>query len=64
MSDVLMRVTAVDYETEEHGSREYPLVQVTGRDENNERRTLHVSNIDPYLYVPNRLLSLTHSVTR
>ncbi|MFB6282560.1 MAG: DNA polymerase domain-containing protein [Halobacteria archaeon] len=44
-----MRVTAVDYETEDE---ENVLIQLAGRDENGERKTLLVDGTTPYFYAP------------
>lgn len=44
---ILMRVTAVDYETENGDV----IVQLAGRDEHGDRRTLKVEDTVPYFYV-------------
>lgn len=47
---ILMRVTAVDYFVEEQNHRELPMVQLAGRDENGERRIVHVTGATPWFY--------------
>lgn len=46
----LMRVTAVDYTTEKSSGEELPIIQLSGRDEDGERRTLLVEDTIPYIY--------------
>lgn len=50
MNDVLMRVTAVDYEEADDGTK--TVVQVAGRDEFGNRRTINVDGTLPHLYIP------------
>lgn len=47
-----IRVTAVDYEVEEHSGKEHPIVLLTGRDENGDRHSVNVLGTEPYFYMP------------
>lgn len=47
----LLRVTAIDYTTEERDGKEWPIIQLAGRDEDGNRRTLLIEDTIPYIYV-------------
>ena len=45
-------VTQIDYTVERNGRKEYPVVHVFGRTEDNEAEHVRVLGVEPYFYVP------------